>query len=314
MHAKISVILPTHNPRRDFLERTVAALREQSLPPTAWEFVIVDNASREPVASLLDLDWHPGARIVTEPQRGKSHALIRGVDAVQGDALVFVDDDNLLAPDYLHVARDFFERRPWLGAWGAGRIVAEFEVPPAKALEAYLGRLALRHYDQEWWSNNVDDWPATPVGAGLCLRRPVAEHWAARVATEFALATSIERVGGDLINGEDIIMALSARHFGLGWATSPALTLTHLIPRRRVTKEYLLSITEGQAMVDVLNRAHTARRQPRKTSNIKHLYRLARLLMQRRFVDVEFLRARERGIRRGEALVAGDASTNAPAR
>ena len=309
MSASLSVILPTYNPRLGYLEQTLDALQRQTLPATAWEFVLVDNASADPVAARVDLGWHPDAKTVDEPMRGKSHALVRGIHAARGDTLVFVDDDNLLDPDYLRIAYDFAENRPWLGAWGAGRIVPKFEVVPDPKLRRYLGRLALREYEQEHWSNNVQDWLATPVGAGLCLRRQIADYWASRFPTEFAPSTSVERVGGDLVGGEDIIMALSARHFGLGWATSPALAITHLIPSQRVTRSYLLEITEGNAALDVLIRPHTARARPTPTSNIKHIYQILRLALQGHFVDIEFLRARERGIRRGEATLAAQRTT-----
>jgi glycosyltransferase involved in cell wall biosynthesis len=41
----ISAVICTHNPRRDYLERTLQALKSQTLPLPDWELVIVDNAS-----------------------------------------------------------------------------------------------------------------------------------------------------------------------------------------------------------------------------------------------------------------------------
>lgn len=45
----VSVIIPTHNPRRDYLSRVVDALRVQTLPHEEWEVLVVDNGSREPL-------------------------------------------------------------------------------------------------------------------------------------------------------------------------------------------------------------------------------------------------------------------------
>jgi glycosyltransferase involved in cell wall biosynthesis len=43
----ISVVIPTHNPRMDYLARVIDALRGQTLSKDLWELVIVDNGSRE---------------------------------------------------------------------------------------------------------------------------------------------------------------------------------------------------------------------------------------------------------------------------
>jgi len=43
---KVSVIVCTHNPRLEYLSRTLEALREQMLPKGEWELLVIDNASR----------------------------------------------------------------------------------------------------------------------------------------------------------------------------------------------------------------------------------------------------------------------------
>ena len=55
MSLELSVIIPTHNPRRDYLARTLEALKRQTLAPEKWEVLIVDNKSEEPVSDLLGL-------------------------------------------------------------------------------------------------------------------------------------------------------------------------------------------------------------------------------------------------------------------
>lgn len=66
----LSVILCTHNPRPDYIQRVVAALRAQTLGVDQWELLVVDNASTVPVSSLVDLSWHPHGRHVVEPEWG----------------------------------------------------------------------------------------------------------------------------------------------------------------------------------------------------------------------------------------------------
>ncbi len=97
----LSVIICTHNPRADFLRRTLDALKEQTLARGEWELVLVDNASKTAVAGAWDLAWHPRGRHVREEELGLTHARFRGIREATGAVLVFVDDDNILAPDYL---------------------------------------------------------------------------------------------------------------------------------------------------------------------------------------------------------------------
>ncbi len=52
---RVSVVIPTHNPRKDYLARVVDALRGQTLSKDLWELLIVDNGSRVPLAAAARL-------------------------------------------------------------------------------------------------------------------------------------------------------------------------------------------------------------------------------------------------------------------
>jgi|GEM_PF-159128 len=169
----ISVVIPTHNPREDYLARVIEALRQQTLPRERWELVVVDNGSRAPLragvglqddgttgpqdggTSLpshvptfppfteIDLSWHPNARIVQEEKLGLTFARLRGFAEAKGELIVMVDDDNVLAPDYLETAVRIARDHPMLGAFG-GKCLPEFETKPDSWLEARGKGLGLR--------------------------------------------------------------------------------------------------------------------------------------------------------------------------
>src|ERR1700761_1057420 len=101
----ITVIVCAHNPRRDFLKRTLDALNTQTLPKQQWEFLLIDNVSKEPLEKYWDLSWHPHARHVCENELGLTAARLRGIKESSGELLIFVDDDNLLATNYLEQAQ-----------------------------------------------------------------------------------------------------------------------------------------------------------------------------------------------------------------
>ncbi len=247
----LSVILCTHNPRRDFLSRTLSALQGQTLPVSAWELLVVDNASQPPVADLADLRWHPAARVLLESELGLTPARLRGIAEARGELLVFVDDDNLLAPDYLECALAQVERHPRIAVWGCGSYTPEWEQPPPPEFAPYLSYLAVHTAPRDYWSDRAYDYAAMPAGAGLCVRTAVARHYAANVRND-PRRKLLGRTGAQLNGCEDFDLGLTAIDLGYATGMFRELALTHLMPRHRVEEDYLLRLIEGHARSTVL--------------------------------------------------------------
>lgn len=106
MSLDLSVILCSHNPRADYLQRAIDALKVQSLNRECWEFIIIDNRSETPISSFLDALWHPSCRILVESELGILPARVRGLREAKADHMLFIDDDNVLSPDYSDQLRD----------------------------------------------------------------------------------------------------------------------------------------------------------------------------------------------------------------
>jgi glycosyltransferase involved in cell wall biosynthesis len=244
-HAAIAVVICSHNPRLDYLQRTLTGLRAQSLPVTEWEFVLIDNASAEPITARVDLAWHPGARCVVESALGLTNARLRGIAETTAAVLVFVDDDNVLAPDYLATALEVGRSHPFLGAWG-GRITGVYEIPPPDFCVRHAPMLAIRDVPRDLWSNTTEDFLAAPCGAGMCIRRTVAEAWIGDVRSR-PDALKLGRIGKNLGACEDGHLALLSVRLGLGTGVFRRLALDHLIPRERLTLEYFTRLAAGHA-------------------------------------------------------------------
>lgn len=239
----LSVILCTHNPRSDYLAATVEGLRSQTLSTTEWELLVIDNASasgREPAA---DLSWHSAARIVREETLGLTPARLRGIREAKGKLLVFVDDDNVLAPDFLETARRIAAEKPFLGSW-SGQCLPVFEEEPPEWTRRYWGNLVIREFDRDVWSNLPRLGETMPCGAGLCVRREVAVAYL-RLHEEGKRAFQFDRTGDSLVSGGDNDLAACACDLGLGVGLVSALKLNHLIPPGRLTVDYLARLAEG---------------------------------------------------------------------
>ncbi|HEX4139179.1 MAG TPA: glycosyltransferase [Candidatus Methylacidiphilales bacterium] len=236
----ISVVICTHNPRADYLRRVLEALQGQTLPRAQWEMLLIDNASDEPLAKTWDLSWHPNARHILEKTLGLTPARLRGIDEAAAEILIFVDDDNVLCPTFLADALRIGREWPQLGAWGS-RQLPEFEKgPPAEQWKIDFWTPPV---PRDVWSNNYDR-KATPIGAGVCIRRSVAAKYAAIVRSD-PWRMGLDRKGKSLMSGGDIDMARVACDMGLGTGLFVCLELVHLIPARRTTDDYLIRLHEG---------------------------------------------------------------------
>lgn len=219
------------------------ALKYQTLPAEQWELLLIDNASNQPLSSVIELSWHPNARHIREEQLGLTPARLRGIKEAVAETLVFVDDDNVLDTDYLEVALQISKDWPILGAWG-GHIRADFEETPPNWTKPYWKYLGIREVEQDKWSNLLHQYDTTPCGAGICVRKVVAEKYASLVCNDPKRA-SLGRKGKLLTSGEDSDLGFTACDIGLGTGQFVSLKLTHLMPPTRLQEEYLIRLLEG---------------------------------------------------------------------
>jgi len=277
---QLSVIICCHNPRMDYLARVLGALKAQTLSTDNWELLVVDNASKDPVSASHDISWHPKAHHVREMNLGLTHARLRGIAESRGDLLIFVDDDNVLAENYLDIANQIATDWPCLGAWG-GQHFPEFE--GGFPVEKWKVDQWTNTFSRDLWSNNYDP-RVTPFGAGLCVRKKVAEQYA-DLARSHPLRRSLDRKGDNLNSSGDIDMAFVACDLGMGLGRFVNLKLDHLIPKGRTNDEYLLRLSEesgySQVILDALRGIKTSR--PRRIDRIANfLKRLFLDPMERR--------------------------------
>jgi glycosyltransferase involved in cell wall biosynthesis len=243
MTPDISVIICTHNPRHDYFARALRALREQTLAMENWELVVVDNCSTTAVAGRFDISWQSRARIVREDTLGLTPARLCGIREARGELLIFVDDDNLLDADYLEQALRVANEKPFLGSW-SGHCRGEFDEPPPEWTRRYWGNLSIREVQVDVWSN-LPLLPETmPYGAGLCVRRIAAQRYL-DLHEPGRRRMQMDRAGTSLLSGGDNDLAACACDLNLGMGVVSALKLTHLIPRERLTADYLSRLADG---------------------------------------------------------------------
>jgi glycosyltransferase involved in cell wall biosynthesis len=307
----ISVVLCTYNPRADYLQRCVDGMKKQTLPRERWEFIVVDNNSKPALAgdrsqssgasedkTHIDLSWHPEARIVVEMQQGLSHARRRGFQEARGELIVNLDDDAVLDPDYLEMAVKLAAQFPFIGAFGC-QLRPEFERPPEWPVGDYYG--AQRLVAENIWSNDREQFATTPAGVGSVVRRTVADSYVARMQSDPRWAL-LGRTADKLLSCEDIEIAMTACDLGLGKGVFKDLKLTHLIPAKRMTEDFLCRNAHGNGYSSVVHNYLRFGRVPQSPgvfAKINRFYRLWRMNPRKRREEI----AKDRGIREGGEMV-----------
>ena len=262
----------------------LGSLKGQTLRRGHWELLIVDNASDNRVSDMCDVSWHEGARHVREETLGLTPARLRGIAEADGDLLVFVDDDNILAPGFLEEASKILDRYPYLGVFGAGSLEPEFEVEPPPEIRPHLDLLALRNVDEVRWSNNVKDHEVIPWGAGLCVSRPVAESYRRLVdGLGFEVIAVLGRRGVELFSGEDNVFSWVAASIGRGFGVFPQLRLIHVISAGRVSRQYFLRLIHDHTFSHRVRQYMLAGTQPRHIDGFKYVHLLFHAIRRGKF-------------------------------
>jgi peptidoglycan/xylan/chitin deacetylase (PgdA/CDA1 family)/glycosyltransferase involved in cell wall biosynthesis len=108
---KISVVIPCYG-RCPCLGAQLEALARQEWSGE-WEVILADNGMAAEVQAILDAYAQrlPDFRVIpAREKRGAAHARNRGADEASGDALIFVDSDDVVADGWLAAMAEALEQ------------------------------------------------------------------------------------------------------------------------------------------------------------------------------------------------------------
>ncbi|MBE9138521.1 glycosyltransferase [Nodosilinea sp. LEGE 07088] len=98
---KFSIVVPTYN-RPDCLRRCLQSLAQLDYPREAFEVVVVDDGSHQPLDDVVaDFDPTIAVHLIRQANAGPASARNAGAFAARGAYLVFTDDDCQPASDWL---------------------------------------------------------------------------------------------------------------------------------------------------------------------------------------------------------------------
>jgi GT2 family glycosyltransferase len=97
----IAVVIPTRD-RHAQLKECLTALAAQTYPRTAFEVIVVDDGSYQPLDAVVGaFAGRLAVRVIRQERQGAAAARNGGIAAARAPILAFTDDDCRPAPDWL---------------------------------------------------------------------------------------------------------------------------------------------------------------------------------------------------------------------
>jgi glycosyltransferase involved in cell wall biosynthesis/GT2 family glycosyltransferase len=207
-----TVIIPTFN-RWDALQKTLAALAQVDYPAAHWEVVVVDDGSTDDTEASIQR-WIRNAdievRYLRQVNSGPAAARNRGAREARGAALIFIDNDILVKPDFVRAHVDALAAHG--GCWVMGRVVH----PPE------LRRTAFGRYRDSVWEAFHE---AHADGR-------ISETSGMTAANVSMPAADFHRLGGfdedfTIASCEDCDLGIRARQAGIRVMYDPSIIVLH---------------------------------------------------------------------------------------
>jgi glucosyl-dolichyl phosphate glucuronosyltransferase len=225
--------------RPALLRDCLASLARQERAERPMEVVVIDDGSREPLATSSIVPPGLTVRVIRQEPLGLSAARNRGIAETRGEIVAFVDDDALASPGWAAaVERAFEEHR--CDAMG-GRIVLglEREIPRwlTEGRLSYLSRFDLGEHDL------VLSQPPFGFGANFAVTRSA-------LAQAGGFRLELGRASGSLLSNEEVDLLGRVARLPGRMVYGAQATVTHRVANERLTKGWFRRRARGQGASD----------------------------------------------------------------
>ncbi len=229
----LHVVICTYN-RSELLRLALDALSAQTtIGDGRWAVLVVDNNCTDDTQDVVNgFKSHiPGLEIVVEPKQGLTQARRRGFLGTTAPWVAFVDDDCIVASDWVEHALEFVLRRPEASGFN-GRNTLDFET--GEALPWITPQMFAA---KDPGGDEERPHPGNLHGAGLVLRRDAVE-----ASGWLENATAADRTGQSLVSGGDSELSVRVRSAGGPAWFVPQCRLTHRVDEMRLKFWYLMRL------------------------------------------------------------------------
>jgi len=249
MEMDISVIIPTRNRCRHLIA-LLASLKSQSLDPSRFEVIVVDNGSSdETPAAVAEFEHNAAFRLhyLREEVPGLHNARHAGMNAAAADLLVFADDDIMPFDSWLDGVLEGFSRPEILLV--GGKNLPLWEIPPPRWLEkmwsGQKGARILGHLSVIDLGDRPQEIEASLVwGCNFAVRKALLQQ--TRGFHPDAMPDELIHLRGDgesYISNYLVVKGCHAQYH-------PKASVYHRVPKERMTFEYFRKRAFNQGISD----------------------------------------------------------------
>lgn len=237
----VSIVICCYNSSERITE-TLNHIAQQVVDPTLkWEVIIIDNNCTDNTIQVAKEVWNQykeckaNFKIVTESEPGLSFAREKGIEISQYELILFCDDDNWLAPNFVSLGFDMMNKNSNIGILGTFGIPVFESTPPE-----WFNQLNINHATGKQHSNagDITKQKGAVYGAGMFIRKSV---FSAMKSVGFKSLLT-DRKGESLSSGGDTEYCLFARLLGFQIHYTDELTFMHFFPKNRLSWEYNMRI------------------------------------------------------------------------
>jgi GT2 family glycosyltransferase len=250
----IAAIVCTYN-RYDLLPNALGSLREQSLPRSDYELIVVDNSTDLRAQRNF---WKRGQKrfgVTPEIQAspGLSKARNAGLRVATAPLVAFCDDDAVASPNWLESLVGVFRDEPSAGI-GGGPVVPVWPGSPPPWLHPWLaGFFTIVDHGNIRRVLGAEEWLA---GTNVAFRRNLLREVG-------GFDENLGRRGARLLSNEDLEIAQRIRDLGFETFYEPAALMYHKVHAERISQSWLRKRVAWQAVSNALTPTANGRYESR---------------------------------------------------
>lgn len=251
---KISIVVCTYNPNEITFRRLLDAIKNLDYDKEFFEVIIIDNNSR---VSLIHFDYINdflglliNIKLIREKKPGLTYARQRGIQEAKNQWILFFDDDNEPASDYLQKCNMAIIGSPQVGIWGPSLVSVEFVGKYGNWINQYKSCFQYR-IDNITAHSNLNSWQnCYPYGTGMLIKKEITIKYLENVSINKYTLT--DRNGSKLSSGGDVQMVLTGILMGYHAGIYKELRINHMIISEKTNINYVEKLLYGTASAFII--------------------------------------------------------------
>ncbi|MEO6188722.1 MAG: glycosyltransferase [Ginsengibacter sp.] len=247
-----TIVVCVSNREEKVFKRCLDAISALDISGITTEVLLVDSSSMAPLVNLPFvrdfLRKTPTAKIIVVAAQGIKNSRLGAIKEATGKYIVFFDSDNEPEKDYLQQLKKTNEKFPKVGAVGAGEVNTDFIDGIENDIEEYAREIFQERHENAIRFSGRHQWQSCyPYGSGLCIYTSLLKDFMS-LTREGKFTMSTARDANAVAAGDETQMVLHCIDKGYAAGITPALRITHIIPRERVQREYLQKLIYGTGL------------------------------------------------------------------